>query len=95
MLKVGDKYRMWYSRRDLLNFRTDAKQGYRGGYAESEDGITWERRDNEFGLEPSSSGWDSETIAYPYCLRIDDRLLMFYNGNGFGRSGFGYAECRL
>jgi hypothetical protein len=24
-----------------------------------------------------------------------DRLLMFYNGKGFGKTGFGYAECRL
>jgi hypothetical protein len=95
VLKVGEKYRMWYSRRDLIDFRTNAKHGYRGGYAESDDGIKWERKDAEFGVELSPSGWDSEAIAYPYCLRIADRLLMFYNGNGFGKSGFGYAECHI
>jgi hypothetical protein len=31
-------------------------------------------------------------IAYPAVITVDDRKLMFYNGNGFGREGFGYAE---
>lgn len=35
----------------------------------------------------------ASTSAYPYCLRLGDRLLMFYNGNGFGQSGFGLAEA--
>ena len=95
VLKIGDRYRMWYSRRDLVDFRTDRKHAYRGGYAESTDGINWRRQDDAFGFTTSASGWDSDAIAYPYCLRIDDRLLMFYNGNGFGKSGFGYAESQL
>lgn len=95
VLRIDGRYRMWYSRRDIVEFRTNQAHGYRGGYAESADGIAWQRRDDAFGLDPSPSGWDSESIAYPYCLRIDDRLLMFYNGNGFGRSGFGVAECHL
>jgi hypothetical protein len=73
-------------------FRTDASRGYRGGYAVSTDGISWSRYDELFGLECAATGWDSESIAYPYVLRIDNRLLMFYNGNGFGRTGFGLAE---
>jgi hypothetical protein len=31
-------------------------------------------------------------IAYPCVIRVGRRLLMFYNGNGFGRDGFGWAE---
>lgn len=93
VLKLGGRYRMWYSRRDIVEFRTSQAHGYRGGYAESADGLAWERMDDAFGLEPAASGWDSESIAYPYCLRLGDRLLMFYNGNGFGKSGFGVAEA--
>lgn len=85
-------YKMFYSRRDILNFRTDKKHGYRGGYAESIDGINWERKDELFLLSPSDDdGWDSEAIAYPYLLKLGDKKIIFYNGNGFGRSGFGYA----
>jgi hypothetical protein len=31
-------------------------------------------------------------MAYPYVVKVDDRVLMFYNGNGFGAAGFGVAE---
>jgi hypothetical protein len=29
--------------------------------------------------------------CYPSVFEIDDRIVMIYNGNGFGRTGFGYA----
>jgi len=84
-------YRMWYSRRDLLDFRIDKKHDYRAGYAESSDGINWNRMDEQVGIDVSSEGWDSNAIAYPYVIRIKNQLIMFYNGNGFGKTGFGYA----
>ena len=31
-------------------------------------------------------------ICYPNVIKVKDKLYMFYNGNGFGQSGFGYAE---
>jgi hypothetical protein len=80
-------------RRDIVEFRTKSAHGYRGGYAESSDGMLWRRLDDAFGLAPSPDGWDSESIAYPYCLRLDDGLLMFYNGNDFGKSGFGLPSA--
>jgi hypothetical protein len=45
----------------------------------------------EVNLKLSDSGWDSEAIAYPYVIRIKNKYIMFYNGNGFGKTGFGYA----
>jgi hypothetical protein len=86
------KYLMWYSKRSIVNFRDNPKSQYRAGYAESFDGINWERKDNLAGIDVSDSGWDSEAIAYPYVIDAGDKLLMFYNGNGFGKTGFGYAE---
>ena len=47
---------MWYS------YRGDA---YRIGYAESVDGLEWERKDEEAGIDVSADGWDSEMIEYP------------------------------
>lgn len=92
VIKENGKYKMWYSRRNIINFRTDPKSDYRGGYAESKDGLDWVRMDSQFGLSPSGEGWDSDSIAYPYVIDIHGRRVMFYNGNGFGATGFGYAE---
>ncbi len=92
VLKEDGGYKMWYSTRGRGDYRADKNQSYRIGYAESDDGINWIRKDDENQLLLSESGWDSEMIAYPYVIRVKGRLLMFYNGNGFGKSGLGYAE---
>lgn len=91
VIKENGIFKMWYSKRNIDGFRDLKNKGYRGGYAESKDGIVWERKDNSFGLSPSDKDWDSEAIAYPYVINHKGVKLMFYNGNGFGRTGFGYA----
>lgn len=91
VIKENNKYRMWYSRRSLIDFRTNYKSSYRAGYAESLDGINWIRLDDLAGIDISDNGWDAEAIAYPYVIKVNNKLIMFYNGNGFGKSGFGYA----
>ena len=71
--------------------RTRAK-GYRIGYAESTDGKNWTRRDDEIGIDVSASGWDSQMLAYACVVRHKEKVYMFYNGNNYGETGFGYAE---
>jgi len=82
VLHDAGRYKMWYSSRG---------KAYRIGYAESSDGLTWTRRDDEGGLTPSSRGWDSDMTAYPAVFRHDGKLHMLYNGNGYGLSGIGLA----
>ena len=65
---------------------------YRIGYATSDDGIAWTRRDDEAGIDVSEDGWDSLMVAYPHVVEHESRRYMLYNGNGFGASGFGWAE---
>ena len=43
------------------------------------------------GLDRSADGWDSVMLTYTSLLRVSGKMLCFYNGNGFGRAGFGYA----
>jgi predicted GH43/DUF377 family glycosyl hydrolase len=86
--KVGDKYLMWYSTRGHQT--REAKQ-YTIGFAESADGINWQRRDEQPGIARSPSGWDSEMICYPALYAHRDLTYMFYSGNGVGRGGLGYA----
>ena len=87
-------YRMLYSYRSIQNYRTDPGQSYRLGYAESSDGIHWLRRDNEVRIDRSATGWDSEMLEYSYVSVSKRGIYLFYNGNGFGQSGFGYAVLR-
>lgn len=82
ILKEGGTYKMWYSYRG---------NHYRIGYAESTDGIFWIRKDNEVGIDVSSKGWDSDSIAYPCVFDHKGLRYMLYNGNGYGKTGFGIA----
>lgn len=87
------KYKMWYSYRDIFDYRINAKHSYRIGYAESNDGIYFNRMDNKAGIDISKldNEWDSEMIAYGKVIKNKNEKYMFYNGNGFGQTGIGYA----
>jgi hypothetical protein len=84
VISEGSRYRMWYSRRLR-------RLGYRLGYAESTDGVSWERLDDQVGLDVSEGGWDSEMICYPSVVETRYGTYLFYNGNGYGETGFGVA----
>ena len=84
VIKEDGIYKMWYC-------YAIGSGGYRIGYAESEDGIRWERKDEEAGIDVSESGWDSEMICYPFVFEHKGRKYMLYNGNEYGKTGFGYA----
>ena len=77
------RFRMWYSIR--------GHAGYRLGYAESDDGLKWDRLDHSVGIGLSDTGWDSEMICYGAIQDTPSGRYMFYNGNGYGRSGLGVA----
>ena len=82
VVRDENRWRMWYS------YRGDR---YKIGYAESDDGLTWYRRDQKVGIDKSSSGWDSAMVEYPFVIDHKGQRYMFYCGNGFGLSGFGLA----
>ncbi|EGG1780802.1 hypothetical protein KQO38_000103 [Campylobacter coli] len=65
---------------------------YKPGYAISKDGINWTRKDDFFSLQKSDKGFDSQMLCYPTILKTKYATYMFYDGNGMGRDGFGYAE---
>ncbi|SHN64789.1 hypothetical protein [Desulfovibrio litoralis] len=79
-------YNMWFAHRATKYIST-----YRIGFASSKDGIHWNRNDSISGLDVSPSGWDSEMVCYPYVFEHKDILYMLYNGNGYGKTGFGLA----
>lgn len=89
--KIGKAFHMWFCYRGSIGFR-DVGDTYKIGYAFSEDLKIWNRDDNLAGINKSSEGWDSQMIAYPSLLKVKDNLYMFYNGNNFGKLGFGIAK---
>lgn len=84
ILDTGSGYQMWYSIRSV-------NLGYRLGFATSADGEVWRRRDHEVGLDVSESGWDADMICYASVVVTDRNAFLFYNGNDYGRTGFGVA----
>jgi hypothetical protein len=82
VIKDEDKWRMWFSFRG---------KSYRIGYAESNDGKVWNRQDEMSGIDVSTTGWDSEMIEYPFVFNHKGKRYMLYNGNGYGKTGFGLA----
>lgn len=86
IVRKQNRYQMFYS------IRKKSPCAYRMGYAESADGIRWQRKDEEIGLDVSVNGWDSDAIEYAAVVSVGSKTLCFYNGNDFGGTGFGVAE---
>lgn len=84
VIEEDGTYEMWYC-------YAIGSGGYRIGYAKSEDGIRWERKDDKAGINVSQSGWDSEMICYPFVFKHKGQKYMLYCGNGYGKTGFGYS----
>lgn len=90
VVKQNGKYYMWYSVRNKTDYRTNKNNSYRIKVSKSNDGIVWETSD-KIELDVSEHGWDSVMVEYPYVIDYCSKKFMFYNGNGFGKEGIGYA----
>ena len=66
---------------------------YKPGYAHSHDGRTWVRDDERFTLE-NTSDWDSDAVTYMSLFSHQGNIYMLYNGNGYGKTGFGIARLK-
>lgn len=78
-------YEMWFS------YRSGGGERYRIGRAVSLEGDHWTLALETAGIEVAFDGWDSEMIEYPFVLDHKGQRYMLYNGNGYGKTGFGLA----
>ncbi|WP_101759259.1 hypothetical protein [Oceanicoccus sp. KOV_DT_Chl] len=85
IVRRGLGYQMYYS------IRSRVRGAYCLGYAESDNGIEWTRKDHLMGLDVSNDCVATEAIMYSSVISIDDRTYCFYNGNNFGEHGFAVA----
>jgi len=60
----------------------------------SNDLINWERVDHKIKFNSRNQTWDSSMRAYPCIIHLNGSYYLFYNGNSFGKEGFGYAKLK-
>lgn len=92
VIEIDRRYHMYFCYREATDFRTNKNRSYRIGYAYSDDLEKWTRDDSGAGIGLSEDGWDSDMMCYPHVFRCDGNIFLLYNGNEFGRFGFGIAR---
>jgi hypothetical protein len=97
VIRRNDGHHMWFCRRGMRDSEGRVEDPYLLGYARSRDGLSWSRADEllRFANPPRSGEWDSAMQAYPCVVTRGDELLLFYNGDGFGQTGFGFARILM
>jgi hypothetical protein len=91
VIEIDGTWHMYFCYREMIGFRTEPGKGYKIGYAYSKNFIDWIRDDDNVGIHISETGWDSEMMCYPHIFKCDDNIYLLYNGNEFGKYGFGIA----
>jgi predicted GH43/DUF377 family glycosyl hydrolase len=83
-------FKMWYTAQGMAE---NCKVGnYCICYAESIDGIHWQRYQGNPVVKPSSVGWDRTMVEYAEVINDDGRYHMWYCGDTY--SNIGYAQGR-
>jgi predicted GH43/DUF377 family glycosyl hydrolase len=90
-VKINKKYFIFYSYRNAKNFRTSTKDSYKLGLAFTQNFKTWKRFD-KLKIITKKNSWNNDMQCYPSVLIEDKTINIFYNGNGFGKSGIGLAQ---
>ncbi|MDH6296588.1 hypothetical protein [Agrobacterium fabrum] len=88
-------WHMAFCYRSVHGFREKAANGYKVGYATSNDLTSWKREDATLGLRGTAGAWDSDMQCYPHLCVVEGKLQLLYNGNQFGKYGFGLARLHL
>lgn len=91
VIRFEGRYHMFFCFRQSFDFRKNRERSYRIGHAYSDDLANWTRDDDNPLLDVTPGGWDSDMLCYPHAFECDGRAYLLYNGNDFGRYGFGLA----
>lgn len=86
------QFHMIFCYRCATDFRSNRKRAYRLGYASSTDLVHWKRTAEPVLPESVEGAWDAGMQCYPNLIRVEKDLFLLYNGNEFGRHGFGLAR---
>ncbi|MBI5682792.1 MAG: hypothetical protein HZC45_06475 [Deltaproteobacteria bacterium] len=73
VIKDGNVFKMWYtgSSGKILSI----------GYAESKDGIKWERRKSPVFEPAEDDVWDGFSVMYPMVIKSENKYMLWYTGS--------------
>jgi hypothetical protein len=91
VIDIDGRHHMFFCYRQSFDFRTNRDRAYRIGHAWSDDLVDWVRDDDSLALDVTEGDWDADMLCYPHVFECDGQIHMLYNGNAFGRYGFGLA----
>jgi len=94
VIAIDDRHHLFFCYRQSSDFRKNKDRGYRIGHACSDDLKNWTRNDDDPLLDVSPGDWDSDMVCYPHVFECDGTVYLLYNGNEFGRYGFGLAVLK-
>lgn len=92
VIQLEDGFHMFFCYRFASDFRTNPSRAYRLGHAFSPDLKQWTRIDDAIPFRGLQQDWDNEMQCYPHVFRDGQNVFMMYNGNQFGRHGFGVCQ---
>lgn len=95
VVEINGRYHLFFCYRQSSDFRKNSARGYRIGHAYSDDLSHWTRDDENPLLDVTPEDWDAEMLCYPHVFECDGKVYLLYNGNEFGRYGFGLAELEI
>lgn len=91
VIDIDGQSHMFFCYRQSSDFRQNRERSYRIGHAFSDDLVHWTRDDASLGIDVTQGEWDADMLCYPHVFECDGKVYMLYNGNEFGRYGFGLA----
>ncbi|MCC7328070.1 MAG: hypothetical protein IT521_14840 [Burkholderiales bacterium] len=91
VVEISRRHHMFFCYRQSHDFRQNRERGYRIGHAWSDDLENWHRNDDDPRIDVTAGSWDSDMMCYPHAFECDGSVYLLYNGNEFGRYGFGLA----
>lgn len=94
---IGGAKTLFFSRRGFREFRKPGGETYSIWSTELDSKGSPKGNGTQITFEnpPEPGDWDFEMQAYASVLPFGDGYVMFYNGNGFGFDGFGWATLGL
>jgi len=95
VIEINDRHHLFFCYRQSFDFRKNKDRGYRIGHAWSEDLVSWTRDDENPLLDVTPGDWDADMLCYPNIFECDGNMYLLYNGNEFGRYGFGLAKLEI
>lgn len=93
VVKLKDRYYMNCSVRKITDYRNNPKNSYTIYFYESIDGVNWTFTGEQ--VNKDLKNFDNEMTCYGSFLINSDSLYCIYNGNGFGKTGFGVLKKKI